>query len=169
MATTLAARTYTATNVPNLTSPVLVVNNNSKVRPGAVALLNYSVPKLDSYWGGLALSAGPVITFGSGGANVSTLGFFTGVSGHFWHRLYITPGFHFGQFADFPAGFSVGTPVPKTIAAPAPVDRWTSRFAVTITFQTPNFSKLTGGGTTTTTTTPTPAGQSKKTSASPTS
>ena len=161
MGTTLAARTYISTNVPGQTSPVLVVNNNSRIRPGAVALLNYAIPHADSPTVGLALSAGPVITFGGASANVSTLGFFTGVSAHLWHRLYITPGFHFGQFADFPAGFAPGTPVPTTIATPTAVNRWTGRFAFAITFQTPDFSKLTGGSSTTTTTTQNPAGQTK--------
>ena len=64
MGTTLAARTYTSTNVPGQMSPVLVVNNNSRIRPGAVALLNYAIPHADSPTIGLALSAGPVITFG---------------------------------------------------------------------------------------------------------
>jgi hypothetical protein len=163
MATTLAARTYTSANVPGQTLPVLAVGNNSRIRPGAVALLNYEVPRLDSYEAGLALSAGPVITFGSGGANVSTLGFFAGISVHFWHRLYITPGFHFGQFADFPKGFGDGTPIPTNVATPTALNRWTSRFAVAITFQTPNFSKLTGGGSTTTTASVNPANQTKTT------
>src|SRR5271157_3302397 len=111
MATTLAARTYTSSAVPNQTSPVLTVGNTSRIRPAGVALFNYAIPHLDSYQGGLALSAGPVIAFGGGGANVSTLGFFAGISGHIWHRLYISPGFHFGQFADFPAGYAPGTPI----------------------------------------------------------
>lgn len=166
MGTTLAARTYTSTNVPGQMSPVLVVNNNSRIRPGAVALLNYAIPHADSPTIGLALSAGPVITFGGASANVSTLGFFTGVSAHLWHRLYITPGFHFGQFADFPAGFAPGTPVPTTIATPTAVNRWTSRFAFAITFQTPDFSKLTGGSSTKTTTSQNPAGQTKAAPAS---
>jgi hypothetical protein len=167
MGTTLAARTYTSTNVPGQTSPVLVVNNNSRIRPGAVALLNYAIPHADGYSAGLALSAGPVITFGSASANISTLGFFTGISAHLWHRLYITPGFHFGQFADFPAGFAPGTAVPTSIATPTAVNRWTGRFAFAITFQTPDFSKLSGSSATTSTTaTPNPAGQTKPAPAS---
>src|ERR1035441_2494262 len=150
MATTLGARTYSSTAVPGPTSPVLTVQNNSRVRPAAVALFNYAIPWLDSYKVGLALSAGPVIAFGGGGANVSTLGFFTGVSAHLWHRLYISPGFHFGQFADFPAGYAAGTPVPSGAGTPTAVNRWSARFAVGITFQAKDFSGIAGTGSTTT-------------------
>jgi hypothetical protein len=150
MATTLGARTYSSTAVPGQTSPVLTVQNNSRVRPAAVALLNYAIPRVDSYRMGLALSAGPVVTFGGGGANVSTLGFFTGVSAHLWHRLYISPGFHFGQFADFPAGYAAGTPVPSGAGTPTAVNRWSARFAVGITFQAKDFSGIAGTGSTTT-------------------
>jgi hypothetical protein len=157
MATTLGARTYSSTAVPGPTSPVLTVQNNSRVRPAAVALFNYAIPWLDSYKVGLALSAGPVIAFGGGGANVSTLGFFTGVSAHLWHRLYISPGFHFGQFADFPAGYAPGTPVPSSAGTPTATNRWTSRFAIGITFQTKDFSSIAGTSSTTAKTANAPA------------
>lgn len=159
LATTLPARTYVSTAVPNQPLPVLTVNNNSKWRPGAVALLNYMVPRADWYPFGFALSAGPVITFGGASANVSTLGFFVGVSAHFWHRLYLTPGWQLGQFADFPKGFGEGTPIPSNIT-PTAINRWTWRFAFGITFQTPDFSKI-GATNTSTTSTSTPPGQTK--------
>src|ERR1039457_1529491 len=157
MAATLGARTYSSTAVPGPTSPVLTVQNNSRVRPAAVALFNYAIPWLDSYKVGLALSAGPVIAFGGGGANVSTLGFFTGVSAHLWHRLYISPGFHFGQFADSPAGYAPGTPVPSSPETPTATNRWTSRFAIGITFQTKDFSSIAGTSSTTAKTANAPA------------
>ena len=120
-----------------------------------MALLNYSLGSIrldrDSY--GLALSAGPVLKLG-GKSDASSFGFFAGVSGHLYHRFYITPGIHFGQFADFPVGFGNGSTVPENFGELNPVKRWTTRFALALSFKTKDFSgltdsdtpKVTGGG-----------------------
>lgn len=139
-------RGYEARKVPDVDDNVLVVEGNSDFRPEGVALLNYLLPRLDFETAGLALSAGPVIRFGSK-SDLSTLGFFTGVSGHLYRRLYITPGFHFGEFADFPAGFKEGQAVPADFGTLTPVKRWTTRFALAISFRTASFSGLGGGDT----------------------
>jgi hypothetical protein len=162
MASTIGARTYVARPIPGQTQSILVVDNNSKWRPAGVALLNYQIPYLEFGDLSFALSAGPVVTFGSGGANVSSLGFFGGISGSLYHRLYITPGIQLGQFSDFPAGFENGTPIPANFGTPIALNRWTARFAIGITFQTLSFAKLAGQ----TTVAPVAAGQTKNPSAS---
>jgi hypothetical protein len=136
-------RGYEARKVPGITDNQLVVEGNSDFRPEGVALLNYLLPYLDRETTGLALSAGPVVRFGSK-SDVSTLGFFAGVSGHLYRRLYITPGFHFGEFADFPAGFQEGQAVPTDFGTLSPVKRWTTRFALGISFRTASFGGVFG-------------------------
>src|SRR5207249_6114304 len=74
-------------------------------------------------------------------------GFFTRLSAHLHHRIYFTPGFHFGQFADFPVGFGNGSAVPANFGELTPVKRWTTRFGFAITFKTKDFSGLTQSST----------------------
>jgi hypothetical protein len=135
-------RSYQPRKSPDSTQNVLVVEGNSPFRPEGVALLNYIIPRLDWEETGFALSAGPVVRFGST-ENTSALGFFTGVSGHLYHRIYFTPGFHFGQFADFPVGFYDGRPIPENFGELNPIKRWTARFAFGISFQTASFGSKT--------------------------
>ena len=51
--------------------------------------------------------------------------------------MYLTPGFHVGQFADFPAGFThSGQDIPPSFTGPlTPQTRTTARFAIGITFK----------------------------------
>lgn len=141
--TTIPDRSYQARKTPDSTQNVLAVEGNSRYTPGVVALLNYSLGALhlDGETTGLALSAGPVVRFGTQ-SNSSAVGFFTGISGHLYHRIYFTPGIHFGQFADFPVGFRNGSSIPANFGELTPVKRWTGRFGFAITFKTKDFSSL---------------------------
>jgi len=143
-------RTYEARKTPASTLNVVTVEGNSRATPAVVALLNYSLAglfrRLDSENLGLAVSAGPVIRLGSQ-SDASSFGFFTGVSANLYHRFYITPGIHFGQFADFPVGFGNGSTVPENFGELTPVKRWTARFGLAITFKTKDFSGLTSSET----------------------
>ena len=154
--TTLQARTYTSQLVPPVppattNSNVLAVSGVSGVRPALVALLNYHDP-FDWYLNrenfGLALSAGPVIDVSKGKADTSTFGFFGGISMHLWHRVFVTPGVHVGEFADFPAGFTkAGQVIPPNFGTLNPVIRYTAKFGLSITFRGGNPSTLVGTGT----------------------
>lgn len=141
-------RTYDARKSPTSTLNILTVEGNSRSTPAIVGLMNYSLGALhlDGDTAGLALSAGPVIRLGAK-SDASTFGFFAGVSGHLYHRFYITPGFHFGQFSDFPVGFSNGATVPANFGDLNPVKRWTTRFGLAITFKVKDFSGLGSSGT----------------------
>jgi hypothetical protein len=145
---TIPDRSYESRKTPNSTQNVLTVEGNSKATPNLVALLNYSLGalRLDSDTAGLALSAGPVLRLG-GQSGTSPFGFFTGLSGHLYHRFYVTPGIHFGQFSDFPVGFGNGSPIPANFGELTPVKRWTGRFAVAITFKTKDFSAFSSSNT----------------------
>jgi len=140
-------RSYQSRKTPAGTDNVVTVEGNSRLTPGIVALLNYSLGavhrKLDGDNVGLALSAGPVVRFGTQGTS-SSFGFFTGVSAHLYHRFYFTPGFHFGQFADFPVGFGDGSKVPANFGELNPVKRWTGKFGFAITFKAKDFKSLEG-------------------------
>jgi hypothetical protein len=138
-------RSYEARKEPGQNENFLTVEGNSRFTPAIVALLNYSLgglySKLDRENYGLALSAGPVVRFG-GKSETSAFGFFTGLSANLYHRFYLTPGIHFGQFADFPAGFQNGSTVPANFGQLDPVKRWTGRFGFAITFKTKDFKGL---------------------------
>lgn len=148
--TRIPDRSYESRKTPDSTTNVLTVEGNSRATPGVVALLNYSLGRwgLDSDSAGLALSAGPVVRFGKQGTS-SSFGFFTGISGHLHHKIYFTPGFHFGEFADFPVGFKNGSPVPANFGELNPVKRWTTRFGLAITFKTKDFNGLSSSSTVT--------------------
>jgi hypothetical protein len=143
MGTTLASRTYISQSVPNgaTTQNVLSVNGASGWTPQGLALLNYKIhvieqgPQL-----GFAFSTGPAFKFG-GTPNVSNFGWFAGISVSLWRRVFITPGVHLGQFADFPPGFATGSVIPANFGTLTPVARWSGHFAIGITFQTNAFVK----------------------------
>ena len=139
-------RTYEARKDPTSTLNTLTVTGNSQATPSLVALLNYSLGalRLDGERAGLALSAGPVLRVG-GKSETSSFGFFTGISGHLHRRIFVTPGFHFGEFADFPVGFGNGSAVPSDFGALTPVKRWTARFGLAITFKTKSFDAFGSG------------------------
>lgn len=136
-------RTYEARKVPGSELNQLTVEGNSRATPSLVALLNYSLGSigLDHENFGLAVSAGPVLKLGNQ-SEASSFGFFTGISGHLYNRFYITPGIHFGQFADFPVGFSNGSTVPENFGQLDPVKRWTARFGLALSFKTTDFGGL---------------------------
>lgn len=138
-------RSYTVSAVPNSagtgTSNVLSVAGVSRFNPTGVALLNYEVPGLDWERVGFALSSGPVFRLGSK-SDASSFGYFAGVSVHLFHRFYITPGFHLGQFADFPPGFSANRLVPSGIGTPTPVNRWTWRFGFAFSYKAKDFGQF---------------------------
>lgn len=135
-------RSYEARKSPNSELNVLTVEGNSRATPALVALLNYHLWNMKNEFFGVALSAGPVIRLGSK-SDASSFGFFTGVSGNLYNRFFITPGFHFGQFSDFPVGFGNGSTVPENFGELNPVKRWTARFGLAITFKTGDFGSLT--------------------------
>ena len=147
LATTLEARTYSSRNSVvdgALASNRLIVENRG-VRPTGVALLNYALwgtagsPAQDKF--GLSLSAGPTVGLGQAGES-SAFGFFGGLTFRLWDRLFLTPGAHIGQFADFPAGLQNGSTIPANYGALTPVNRWATRFGLAISFRTNDFSAV---------------------------
>jgi hypothetical protein len=135
---------------PPGTQNVLGVDGlGSGMRAALVALLNYHDPF--EWFGnkpnfGLSVSAGPAFDISQGKADTSKFGVFVGGSVHLWNRLFITPGVHFGEFADFPPGFHfAGDPVPANFGTPNPTKRWTGHFAFAITFKGKDLTNLTPG------------------------
>jgi len=151
--TEIQSRAYSSVTAPTAgaagTQNVLSVSNlNSHFRPALVALLNYHDP---FSWGlnrpnfGLALSAGPTFDISNGKADTSRFGVFVGVTAHLWNRLFLSPGVHVGEFADFPQGYThAGQVIPPNSGTPQGVSRWTSRFGIAITFKTKDLSSVTG-------------------------
>jgi hypothetical protein len=141
LVTQVPARSYSSRTAPdpaNLTSTqnVLGVDYRAGMRPALTALLHYNLPFIRQSRFSLALSAGPVYDISGGKADTSKFGFFGGVSARFSQWLYITPGFHIGEFADFPQGFTrAGQVIPNNTGAPVPVKRYTTRFAFAVTFK----------------------------------
>jgi hypothetical protein len=138
-------RTYTPQNVPGAAGVqnLLVVSENGRWTPQGVGLLNYKLFNMDKGLQlGLSASSGPVFKFG-GTPGVSNFGWFAGASVSIWHRLFLTPGLHVGEFADYPAGFGNNTVVPANFGTPTPEKRWTGRFAFSITYRTNSLVKST--------------------------
>ena len=135
-------RAYTSQAAPNSartgTQNELAVSGMSTFSPLALALLNYEIPPIkklsfgnDDF--GLAVSTGPALRLGSQ-SNTSSFGYFVGLGLHLYHRFYISPGVHIGQFADYPPGFSTpGQVIPSGLGTLMPVNRYTARFAFGIT------------------------------------
>ncbi len=162
----LSNRTYERRLVPNSTNAVLVVNNSGPVRTILTALINVKIPcgwvhfpcsQREDTWG-WALSIGPALQL-SGGSNVTKLGLFGGVSVHLWKYLFLTPGVHVGDFADFPAGFTQNRQaIPASFTGNLdPVTRISVRFAFGITFK--GFNIPTGSNTAQGTVKPASAGK----------
>ena len=143
LATTLEARTYSSRNsvVDGALAANRLVVENRGLRPTGVALLNYAVVGSSGAAGqdkfGLSISAGPTVGLGGGSAS---FGFFSGVTFRLWDRLFLTPGAHIGQFADFPAGLQNGAPIPTNYGALTVTNRWATRFGFAISFRTNDFS-----------------------------
>jgi hypothetical protein len=157
-------RTYSSVTAPNGssgTSTVLAVQGKSP-SVAIAALANFALP-LPARWNlnsdkfGLAVSAGPAVRISSGSSS-SPAGFFGGLSVHLWRQFFITPGFHVGQFADYPLGFSApGQTIPANFPTPQPVTRTTVKFAISFSYQAKDFSSLKQAGTATTTSPSTPS------------
>jgi hypothetical protein len=141
LVTQVPARTYSSRTSPdpsNLTATqnVLGVDYGSGFRPALTALLHYNLPFKQQRQFGLALTAGPVYDISGGKADTSKFGFFGGVSARFSRWLYVTPGFHIGEFADFPEGFTrSGQVIPANTGTPVPNKRYTTRFALAVTYK----------------------------------
>ena len=139
--TSLQSRSYTFAAAPSGSGQILHVDGIGSFRPALSALLNYDIPYLPNYKDiGLAVSAGLVLDLANGKADTSNFGLFVGPSVHLFHRFFITPGWHFGQFADYPVGFGQNPSQVITnsnLGSPVPVKRYTGRFAISFTFQIP--------------------------------
>lgn len=141
--TSIPYRDYTHRKVPSATGVAdqLVVDGVGSYSPVSVALFNYNLYTFNaSPQIGFSLSTGPVFKLG-GKADVSPFGWYSGISASLWRRLYITPGFHIGQFADYPAGFGNRSTIPDDFGELTPVRRWTTRFGIAITFRTNSLVK----------------------------
>jgi hypothetical protein len=147
---TLPDVSYVRRSVPTTdgSADVLGVDGGSRPVPMLLGLLNYRIPWLNSDKWGLDISSGPAIRLG-GKSDTTSFGYFVGVSFNLWHRLYITPGVHVGQYADFPAGFTLNQPIPASFGELTPVKRWTARFAIGITYKTLDLGALKGQSTAT--------------------
>lgn len=146
----LQARSYNRANIPGSTDAVLQVGGTGRVSSVLAALVNVKLPCFwGSSWGrfvppcspddnewGWALSAGPVLQLGGSG-QATKAGLFGGISLHFWKYVYVTPGIHVGDFADFPAGFTKpGQDIPSSFTSPLTAQTRTSaRFGLAITFK----------------------------------
>ena len=153
--TWLPNRSYVSSTVPvsgGGTQNILTVNDPSGPQVELAALLNYRIPLPNSWhwtrvWNttdtaGVSISTGPVFRLASSSSGTSNLGYFAGLSFHLWQRFFLTPGVHVGEFADFPAGFHEGSVIPPNFGTLTPVKRWTTRFALGITFKTLDLSKI---------------------------
>jgi hypothetical protein len=139
--TTLAARSYSSATAPNpangaMTQNVLKVDYGAGVRPALVVLLTGNVPSLNTRNWGIGVSGGPVFDISNGKADTSHFGFFGGLSLRLTPWIYLTPGVHVGEFADFPQGFTYsGQVIPANTGTPTPTKRYTARFAFSLTFK----------------------------------
>ncbi len=139
--TRLPARAYSSVTAPNpadltQTQSVLGVDFGAGTRPALVVLLTGNPPWLNRRNFGLGISAGPVFDISAGKADTSKFGFFTGASLRVTPWIFLTPGIHFGEFADFPPGFTrPGQVIPQGTGTPVPAKRYTGRFAFSFTFK----------------------------------
>jgi hypothetical protein len=141
MVTNLPARSYSSVAAPNpadpsMTQTVLGVDYGRGTRLALTALLNYNLPFASQKDFGMALSIGPVFDISSGKADTSRFGLFGGVGLRLSKWMYVTPGVHIGEFADFPQGYTrAGQVLPTGQGTPPPVKRYTTRFAIAVTFK----------------------------------
>jgi hypothetical protein len=139
--TQLPARSYSSATAPDPSDPtktqnVLRVDYGMGIRPALVVLLTGNAPQLNRHNWGLGVSGGPVFDVSNGKADTSHFGFFGGLSLRVTPWIYLTPGVHVGEFADFPAGFThAGQVIPANTGTPTPTKRYTARFAFSITFK----------------------------------
>ncbi|HEV2398771.1 MAG TPA: hypothetical protein VGS27_17635 [Candidatus Sulfotelmatobacter sp.] len=139
--TEIQSRTYTSSTSPTQSGQFLVVGGTGRFRPTfLVGLTSFNFPfeplghKLSSALGDmrLGISTGPVLQ--NSKSDVSAFGWFVGPTVSFMRRLYLSPGLHVGEFADFPLGFTKqGDPIPSNFGSLTPNKRWTGRFSIGIT------------------------------------
>jgi hypothetical protein len=144
-------RSYSVVTAPpangsSTNQSLLQLSGNSTLTTYLTGLLNFSLPftqnLLNGENGGLAISTGPVLRVG-GQSTSSAFGWYTGLSYHLYHYLYVSAGAHIGQFAGFPAGFTAANqPVPSGFPTPVAQNRTTARFAFAITLKAKDFSAL---------------------------
>ena len=147
--TTLAQQSYLSRRDPVSGKNIVSVDGAGLARPIGVALLNYQIPQarwMKNDQMGVSLASGLTFELGSTKSDSSRVGWFGGVSLDFYHRLFITPGIHFGEFADFPVGLGKGSAIPDNFGELNPVKRWTGRFAISITYRTASFGKTAATG-----------------------
>jgi hypothetical protein len=148
----IQARAYTSVALPNQTGQFLSVSGTGKFHPTLVGLTSFNFPfePLGHKWSSrlgdarLGISVGPVVQGTK--SDVSSFGWFAGPTVSFLRRLYISPGVHIGEFADYPAGFTKGQQIPANFGTITPVKRWTTRFGIAITIKGWDVSKLISGG-----------------------
>lgn len=151
--TQIQYRTYTASPSPAGSGNYLAVSGTGRYTPTLTSLFNFNFPfaplgePVSRGLGDVRLgtSTGPVLQLSS--SQASSFGWFAGLSVSFLKYIYITPGEHFGQFADYPLGFTSGAQVPSGFGTLTPVKRQTARFGIAITIKGWNVSKSTTGGT----------------------
>ena len=147
-------RTYDHAKAPvppggSTTADVLSVSGDGTPKPLATGLVNVRIPvpgKVSNSLG-LMFSSGPAFTLGSA-PKVSSFGWFAGVSVHLYGAVYLTPGVHIGEFADFPSGFYPYANIPANFGELTPVKRPTTHFAIGLTYRVKSFGKSAGGGST---------------------
>lgn len=147
-------RTYTSVTSPMSSGNFLSVGGTGRFSPTLTSLFNFNLPikplgqTASSALGDLHLgiSTGPVLQLSS--SKASSFGWLAGGTVSLYHLLYITAGEHFGQFADYPLGFTAPNQlIPSGYGQLTPVTRWTGRFGFAITFKGWDVSKATQGGT----------------------
>jgi len=148
--TQLQARSYSSATVPDPNDPtktqnVLKVDYGAGTRPALTVLLTGNIPQVNTRNYGLGVSAGPVFDVSNGKADTSRFGFFGGLSLRLTPWIYLTPGVHVGEFADFPPGFThSGQVIPPNTGTPTATKRYTARFAFAITFKLKDLGASTG-------------------------
>jgi len=148
--TQLQARAYSSATAPDPNDPtktqnVLKVDDGSGIRPALTVLLTGNIPQFNRHNFGLGVSGGPVFDISNGKADTSRLGFFGGMSLRITPWIFLTPGVHVGEFADFPQGFThAGQVIPPNTGTPSPIKRYTARFAFAITWKLKDLGATTG-------------------------
>jgi hypothetical protein len=139
--TNLPARSYSSATAPDPNDPtktqnVLKVDYGSGTRPALAVLLTGNLPQVNRRNYGLGVSGGPVFDISNGKADTSRFGFFGGISLRLTPWIFLTPGVHVGEFADFPPGFThAGQVIPPNTGTPTATKRYTARFAFALTFK----------------------------------
>jgi hypothetical protein len=156
-------RTYTSSTSATGSGNVLSVGGTGKFSPTITSLFNFNLPakplgdEATRNLGDLrfGISTGPVLQLSS--SQATSFGWFAGGTVSLFHLLYLSVGEHFGQFADFPTGFSANQSIPPGFGQLIPEKRWTGRFGFAITLKGWDVSKAISGGAAQPTPTPTPA------------